>query len=102
MALVNQQAASNGNVVGFLNPAIYAIGQSSNYTNCFHDIITGNTTNFIYNTSNYFAVPGYDLCTGWGTPNGSNLINTLAPPDTLAMRRYRASHPAVRRAARSV
>ena len=22
---------------------------------------------------------GYDLCTGWGTPNGTNLINTLAP-----------------------
>jgi hypothetical protein len=30
-------------------------------------------------------VGGYDLCTGWGTPNGSNLINTLAPPDTLVM-----------------
>ncbi len=25
----------------------------------------------------FFAVPGYDLCTGWGTPNGANLINAL-------------------------
>ena len=21
----------------------------------------------------YYAVAGYDLCTGWGTPNGTNL-----------------------------
>ena len=41
-ALVNQQAALNGQPpVGFLNPALYAIGKSSNYANCFHDIVTG-------------------------------------------------------------
>jgi subtilase family serine protease len=27
----------------------------------------------------YSAVTGYDLCTGWGSPNGSGLINALAP-----------------------
>ena len=26
---------------------------------------------------------GYDLCTGWGTPNGTNLINALAGPPIL-------------------
>src|SRR5205807_117070 len=25
-------------------------------------------------------VAGYDLCTGWGTPTGTNLINALVPP----------------------
>src|SRR5208283_6056568 len=25
---------------------------------------------------------GYDLCTGWGTPTGTNMINALAPPAT--------------------
>lgn len=84
-ALVNQQAALSGNAsVGFLNPAIYAIGAGAGYAANFHDITNGNTTNS-YNTGNYFAVAGYDLCTGWGTPSGSNLINTLAPPDTLVM-----------------
>jgi hypothetical protein len=24
-------------------------------------------------------VKGYDLVTGWGSPNGAGLINTLAP-----------------------
>ncbi len=32
----------------------------------------------------FFAAPGYDLATGWGTPNGSNLISALlAPPVAL-------------------
>lgn len=76
-ALINQQAVENGlPAVGFLNPAIYAIGESTNYQNCFHDITTGNNTNLVVGNA-YFAVPGYDLCTGWGTPSGSNLINAL-------------------------
>ena len=28
-------------------------------------------------------MPGYDLCTGWGTPNGQKLINALANPEAL-------------------
>jgi hypothetical protein len=78
-ALVNQQAAANGGTsVGFLNPAIYAISQSPNYANCFHDTTTGN--NIGSHTPGLFnAVPGYDLATGLGTPNGTNLINALAP-----------------------
>jgi hypothetical protein len=85
-ALINQQAASSGNnPVGFLNPAIYAIGMNANLSaNCFHDITSGNNISS-FNPTNYYAVPGYDLCTGWGTPNGSGLINTLAPVDTLVL-----------------
>ena len=84
-ALVNQQAALSGNgPIGFLNPALYAIGAAAGYATNFHDITVGNNTNNSSPT-NYFAVPGYDLCTGWGTPTGSNLINSLAPPDPLVM-----------------
>ncbi len=79
-ALVNQQAAANGDpTIGFINPAVYAIGESAAYTNCFHDITTGNNINN-NSLSLYSAVAGYDLCTGWGSPTGSNLINILAPP----------------------
>jgi hypothetical protein len=77
--LANEQAASNGLPrLGFLNPLIYQIGQSTFYSAAFHDIITGNNTNS-YSPTNFFAAAGYDLCTGWGTPNGTNLINLLAP-----------------------
>ncbi|HEX7570671.1 MAG TPA: protease pro-enzyme activation domain-containing protein, partial [Verrucomicrobiae bacterium] len=87
MALVNQQAAANGlPPVGFLNPALYALGKGTNYAAVFHDITTGNNTSSS-SPNNYYAVPGYDLCTGWGTPNGSNLINALvfSRADTLVV-----------------
>lgn len=77
-ALINQQAAGNGKPsVGFLNPVIYSLGKGNSYGSCFHDISTGNNTN---NTSpaKFSAVTGLDLCTGWGTPTGSGLINALA------------------------
>ncbi len=98
-ALVNQQLAANGSPpLGFANPAIYAICQNTNYHSCFHDITTGN--NIISNSvlpqfrTNFFAVPGYDLCTGWGTPNGSNLINALASPSFIASLPLITSQPA--------
>jgi subtilase family serine protease len=80
-ALANQQAAALGggtNTVGFLNPALYAISATAGYAACFHDITTGN--NIGNNTpGQFYATNGYDLCTGLGTPNGTNLINSLAP-----------------------
>ncbi len=79
-ALVNQQATIYSlPSVGFINPAVYAIGKSSRYGSCFHDTTSGD--NFWPGSpTNFAAVLGYDLCTGWGTPSGINLINALAPP----------------------
>jgi hypothetical protein len=83
-ALINQQAAASGqSYVGFINPSIYAIGKGADYNSAFHDIKTGNNTTPSSPTK-FFAVNGYDLCTGWGTPDGTNLINALEPsPDPL-------------------
>jgi len=85
MALVNQQVAtvtgSATNSAGFINPAVYAIGKGLNpnysYTACFHDITSGNNY-WSSSPTNFPAVTGYDLCTGWGTPTGTNLIFALA------------------------
>jgi kumamolisin len=72
IALVNQQLASNGkSAIGFIDPLIYPIGTSSSYDTDFHDITSGTS-------GSYSAVTGFDLVTGWGTPNGVNLINALA------------------------
>jgi hypothetical protein len=77
-ALINQQAAAScWPAVGFINPAVYAIGTGTNYTSCFHDITTGNNTS-PSSPNKFYAVAGYDLCTGWGTPAGQNLISALA------------------------
>ena len=84
-ALINQQAVAAGrSTVGFINPAVYAIGKSANFTADFHDITVGNNTNLVIH-ANSPAVPGYDLCTGWGTPTGLGLITALATPDVLGI-----------------
>ena len=74
MALVNQQAIANGNPpLGFVNPAIYNIGVGSGYTTAFHDITSGGN-----GAGRFTSVTGYDLVTGWGSPNGNGLIAALA------------------------
>ncbi|PWU17641.1 MAG: hypothetical protein C5B50_11005, partial [Verrucomicrobia bacterium] len=76
-ALINQQAAAAAQgSVGFLNPALYALGRGVGYASSFHDITNGNNTSSS-SPNQFYAVAGYDLCTGWGTPSGSNLINAL-------------------------
>jgi len=73
MAMVNEQALANGGTyMGFFNPTLYDIGVSKSFTTDFHDITRG--TNGAYT-----AVAGYDLVTGWGSPNAVNLIDALAP-----------------------
>jgi subtilase family serine protease len=72
IALVNQQA---GSPIGFIDPTIYAQNESggsltSAYAADFHDITSGTS-------GSYSAVTGYDLVTGWGSPN-SGLIAALA------------------------
>jgi subtilase family serine protease len=82
-ALINELALENGEpLVGFINPAVYALGQSGSYGSCFRDITTGNNESPSSPTK-FSAVPGYDLCTGWGTPAGSNLLYALGVPEPL-------------------
>ena len=85
-ALINQQAVARGlSTVGFLNPAVYAIGASASYSSAFHDITTGDNTTSTSLTK-FYAVAGYDLCTGWGTPTGQPLIDALTgPPEPLGV-----------------
>jgi subtilase family serine protease len=71
LALTNQQSIANGNkALGFINPSLYTIGESSSYDSDFHDITSG--------SNGYSATTGYDLATGWGSPNGAGLLNALA------------------------
>jgi subtilase family serine protease len=72
VALANQQLANNGEAtLGFINPTIYSQNVTSSYATDFHDITSGTSGSFS-------AVTGYDLVTGWGSPNGIGLINALS------------------------
>jgi subtilase family serine protease len=71
LALVNEQLANDGfSTLGFINPYLYAFGISSKYDTDFHDITSGKS-------GKYSAVKGFDLVTGWGSPNGKGLIKAL-------------------------
>ncbi|MFZ0827299.1 MAG: protease pro-enzyme activation domain-containing protein, partial [Verrucomicrobiia bacterium] len=84
-ALINQQAAASGKpAIGFINPTVSVLGAKPNYATCFHDITTGNNTR-AGSPAKFYAVSGYDLCTGWGTPAGQNLINALVNPEALVI-----------------
>jgi subtilase family serine protease len=73
LALVNQQEVANRkSTLGFINPIIYSIGKSAGYHDDFHDITSDSN-------GKYSAEPGYDLVTGWGSPNGTGLVNALGP-----------------------
>jgi kumamolisin len=70
LALANQQAAAkHAPPPGFINPTIYRLGVGRGYATDFHDITSG--------SNGLPATKGYDLASGWGSPNQSGLINAL-------------------------
>jgi kumamolisin len=58
-----------GKPVGFLNPTLYA--QSTAAAGGFHDIVNGNN-------GAYSAGPGWDACTGLGSPDGVAVQSILS------------------------
>jgi kumamolisin len=64
IALLNQQL---GKRIGFINPLLYALPEPGNG---FNDITEGNN-------GSYSAGPGWDPCTGLGSPNGAALATLL-------------------------
>jgi kumamolisin len=68
IAVANQQL---GTQVGFIQPAIYAAKAAS----ALNDITQGNNGAF-------YAGPGWDACTGLGSPIAAKLIPLLAPAGT--------------------
>jgi subtilase family serine protease len=75
LALANQQAAANGDSIGFINPILYPAALTSSYGTYFHDITSGSC-------GTYSGITGYDLCTGWGSPNTTGLISLFAGTST--------------------
>ena len=64
IALCNQKL---GTSVGFLNPLLY--GSTAGKGLC-RDITSGNN-------GAYSAGPGWDACTGWGSPDGAAILQAL-------------------------
>lgn len=76
IAVANQQ---NGKSAGFIQPALYAKAKGA-----FHDITSGTNGSFK-------AGPGWDACTGLGSPIAPQLINAVKPAASGSMSRIAAS-----------
>lgn len=81
VALTNQEAAQHGKSnAGFLNPALYKIASGSHYHSDFHDITPpsnsstpSNNDEIGINGGAYPVTNNYDMATGWGSFNATNL-----------------------------
>lgn len=80
VALCNAQ---NGGSAGFLNAKLYATREAS----AFHDITSGNNGAFQ-------AAPGWDPCTGLGSPIGAGVATAIKPSGntTTGSGKHHTSH----------
>lgn len=93
-AIADEQA---GHDLGFINQAVYHIGQAQNsYAASFNDVTIGN--NAIPGVTTVFnAGPGWDPATGLGSPSAYQLVNNLiqfvSPGDGTAAIAGSQPHP---------
>lgn len=67
IALINQK---RGKAVGYLNPYLYQNYQQLSQSKALRDVTSGNN-------GSYSAGPGWDACTGLGSPDGTQLLQAL-------------------------
>ncbi len=85
-AIINQARAKAGmQPLGLMGPKIYPLLGTS----AFNDITQGNNGP----NGQWNAGPGYDLCTGIGTPNIAELINKLALPSPITFNSRPSAFP---------
>lgn len=77
LARINQSLGKN---VGYLNPLLY----TNSVEATLHDITVGNN-------GSYSAGPGWDACTGLGTPDGAALLAALATPTAPTKKKKKKS-----------
>lgn len=78
IALVNEARAQSGKPrLGFINDRLYELASRGDL---FAEITEGNNK-ISPDYPGYDATPGFDACTGWGTPIGSSLAEALTQLD---------------------
>ncbi len=90
IALANAQ---NGKSAGFLQPSIYAAKGKA----AFNDITSG--TNYTGTPVGFTAGPGWDPCTGLGSPIGTKLIAVVNPGSSASAAKKASKKKATKKAA---
>jgi len=71
-ALIARLNQAKGKNVGFLNPFLYANAANGVVVN-----VTDGTNSILNTVQGYNAGPGWNACTGLGTPDGTAILNKL-------------------------
>src|SRR6266487_2005288 len=79
MAMTNEEAVKQGGFnIGFVNPLLYQIANnSSQYSNDFHDVTSGNNDYQGMQGGRYPTTSAYDMATGLGSFDAAHLANDL-------------------------
>jgi subtilase family serine protease len=93
LAIAGQKAGYN---LGFINEAVYRIGQAPPHDAVsFFDVTSGN--NSFGGVTGFSAGPGWDAATGFGSPSANQLVDYLirfvSPGDGLAAVAQSTPHP---------
>ncbi len=89
------QCKANGGA-GFVNPSLYAAGKAGT-SGVFTDITTGNNdVTEMGDNGGYSATAGYDLASGWGTPDASGVISTVCAGSIVSPASYYVPNGPVR------
>ena len=75
LVAIADQIAGHG--LGQINPTLYSLANSANYSSDFFDVTTGNNQTDP-SVPGYPATTGWDPITGLGTPSAANLVPALA------------------------
>ena len=86
--------AQNGTSAGFLQPAIYAAKGKA----AFNDITSG--TNYSGTPVGFKAGPGWDACSGLGSPIGTKLIAIVNPAGTTTGAKKSAAKKSTKKSTR--
>lgn len=67
---------ASGKRLGSPLPIVYKLARSTHYANAFYDVTKGD--NGAGKGPGYWAKVGWDQPTGFGTPNGTEVVNWVA------------------------
>ncbi|HEX4789272.1 MAG TPA: S53 family peptidase [Actinospica sp.] len=88
LADATSSCQANGNA-GFVSPNLYAAGEGASASSTFNDVTSGNNGISAFGAPYaYPATAGYDMASGWGSPNATGVVSTVCAGNVISPSSY--------------